>query len=120
MAKMTKKNYFEILRASYPTTADNYDDVVAFIDHEIELLNKKNSAERKPTAKEQKTNDLREMLVEILRSHAEPMCISDIKEADPMFADMNPQQVSGIIRPLLLNGVVKREEIKRKAYFSIA
>ena len=47
--KMTKRDYFAILRESYPATADNYDEVVAFIDHELELLSKKNSSEKKPT-----------------------------------------------------------------------
>ena len=46
--KMTKKDYFAILKATYPTTADNYDEVIKFIDHEMELLEKKNSADKKP------------------------------------------------------------------------
>lgn len=81
---------------------------------------RKNNADRKPTVKEEQTSNRRNEILEILRANGEPMCISDIKEASKTFADMNPQQVSGIIRPLLTNGIVKREEIKRKAYFSIA
>ena len=44
--KMTKREMFEQIKANYNLNADE----IAFIDHELELLTKKNSAEKKPTA----------------------------------------------------------------------
>lgn len=44
--KMTKADYFKQIMASYPLTEDEK----AFVEHELELLAKKNSAEKKPTA----------------------------------------------------------------------
>ena len=46
--KMTKKDYFFML-LELSDVQDN-EDLVNFINHEIELLNKKNSSEKKPTA----------------------------------------------------------------------
>ena len=46
--KMTKREMFESLKAKYDLT----DKEKAFIDHELELLAKKNSGERKPTAQQ--------------------------------------------------------------------
>ena len=44
--KMTKREMFEMIKANHNLSADE----IAFIDHELELLAKKNSAEKKPTA----------------------------------------------------------------------
>ena len=43
--KKTKREHYNELRI----LANGNDELIEFIDHEIELLNKKNSAERKPT-----------------------------------------------------------------------
>ena len=52
--KMTKKDYFNELK-NIPAVAEN-EALMNFIDHEIELLEKKNSSEKKPTAT-QKANE---------------------------------------------------------------
>ena len=46
--KMTKADYFKQIMANYPLT----DEEKAFCEHELELLAKKNSAEKKPTAQQ--------------------------------------------------------------------
>ena len=48
--KMTKAQKFALLK-SIPAVAENA-MLVEFIDHEIELLTKKNTTEKKPTAKQ--------------------------------------------------------------------
>ena len=44
--KMTKRDYFTAILSKYPLTADEK----AFVEHELELLAKKNTSEKKPTA----------------------------------------------------------------------
>ena len=48
--KLTKAQKFAMLRA-IPAVAENA-MLVEFIDHEVELLTKKNSADKKPTAQQ--------------------------------------------------------------------
>ena len=58
MAK-TKREYFTELKG----IVANDSELVAFIDHELELLDKKNSAPKNPTAKQKKINGQRYLLV---------------------------------------------------------
>ena len=113
--KMTKKDYFAILRNSYPATADNYDEVIAFIDHELELLAKKNSAEKKPTAQQVANAGIVEAIYEAMTPDRLYTITEIIKEV-PACADLTNQRVSAVIRGEL--GVkFERVEDKRKAYF---
>ena len=77
---MTKRENYTALRA---IVADNA-ELVAFIDHEIELLNKKNARRSdKPTAKQVANEDTKGIIGEVLTDAAEPMTISDIVADDP-------------------------------------
>ena len=115
--KMTKKDYFAIIKASYPVDAPNYDEVMAFIDHEVELLNKKNSAEKKPTANQIANKGIADAIVEAMANEPTRLfTITDIIKSVPECAELTNQRVSAIVRAMI--GVsVERVEDKRKAYF---
>jgi hypothetical protein len=117
--KMTKRDYFTILRASYPETASNYDEVIAFIDHELELLAKKNSAEKKPTAVQVANEGIKSAIVEGMEPNRLYTITELIKEI-PECADMTNQRVSALVRQLKDELKVERVEEKRKAYFRLA
>ena len=117
--KMTKRDYFAILKASYPTTAADYDAVIAFIDHEVELLDKKNSADRKPTAQQVANEGVKSAILSGMVS-GKKYTITDIIKEIPECAEMTNQRVSAIVRQLVDSGAVVRTEDKRKAYFSLA
>ena len=117
--KMTKRDYFTILRASYPETASNYDEVIAFIDHELELLAKKNSAEKKPTAVQIANEGIKSAILEGMEPNRLYTITELIKEI-PECADMTNQRVSALVRQLKDDGKVERVEEKRKAYFRLA
>ena len=115
--KMTKRDYFTILRNSYPVDAENYDAVIAFIDHEMELLDKKNSAEKKPTAQQVANEGIKQAIVEALEP-GKLYTVTDIIKAVPACADLTNQRVSAVLRQMV--GVsVERVEEKRKAYFRL-
>lgn len=116
--KMTKRDYFTILRASYPATAENYDEVIAFIDHELELLAKKNSAEKKPTAVQVANEGVKSAIIAGMESNRLYTITELIKEI-PECADMTNQRVSALVRQLKDDGKVERVEEKRKAYFRL-
>jgi hypothetical protein len=113
--KMTKKDYFNTLRAIPAVQADPA--LVEFIDHELELLAKKNSAEKKPTAQQVANAGVAEAIVAHLQ--AEPnrlFSITELIKEVPACAELTNQRVSAIVRGLIGTSVERIEE-KRKAYF---
>ncbi len=113
--KITKAQKFAMLKA-IPEVAEN-EMLVEFIDHEIELLAKKNSAEKKPTAQQTANASIADEIVSTLASNPTRMyTITDLIKEVPACAELTNQRVSAIVRGLL--GVsVERVEEKRKAYF---
>lgn len=116
--KMTKKDYFAILRSSYPVTAEDYDEVIAFIDHELELLAKKNSAEKKPTAVQVANESIKADILASMEKDRLYTITEMIKEI-PSCADLTNQRVSALVRQMYdcAEPTIERIEDKRKAYF---
>ena len=113
--KMTKKDYFTTLRSIPAVQADPA--LVEFIDHELELLAKKNSAEKKPTAQQVENKGVAEAIVAHLRNDPNRLfTITELIKECPACADMTNQRVSAIVRGLIGTSVERVEE-KRKAYF---
>lgn len=110
--KMTKREMFEQIKANYELTAEE----VAFIDHELELLAKKNSAEKKPTAVQVANEGIKDAIVEGMEV-GKKYTITDLMKSVPACADLSNQRVSALVRQLVTDGVVVRTEEKRKAYF---
>ena len=117
--KMTKKDYFAILRASYPETADNYAEVIAFIDHEVDLLNRKNSGEKKPTAQQVANDAVKTAIAEGMTPNR-LYTVTEIQKEIDACAEMSNQRVSALLRQMRDDKIIVRTEDKRKAYFSLA
>ena len=114
--KMTKKDYFEILKGAYPKDANNYNEVIEFINHEIELLEKKSSQGKKPTANQMENEGFLEIIQNILQGSDKAMTISDIQNANEELPTSN-QRMSALMKKLVESGVVERTYEKRKPYF---
>ena len=112
--KLTKAQKFAMLK-EIPAVKEN-STLVEFIDHELELLAKKNSADKKPTAQQTANDGIK---AEILEGMAEGKLytITDLIKEIPDCADLTNQRVSALVRQLMANGSVERVEEKRKAYF---
>ncbi len=118
--KMTKKDYFNILKSSYPTDASNYDEVIAFLDHEIELLARKNSADKKPTAQQMANATVADAILDHMNNESNRLfTVTEIQKEVPACAELTNQRVSAILRGMIAEGKVDRIEDKRKAYFRI-
>ena len=83
-------------------------------------IDKKNSAERKPTATQTENVAFKSAIVDYLGTCDKAQTISDIIKGCAEVSDLTNQRVSAIVRQLKDDGIVVREEIKRKAYFSLA
>lgn len=118
--KMTKAQKFAII-ADLP--AVKADPILAeFIAHEIELLTKKNTSEKKPTAKQTANASVKDNIVALMESDIERLfTITELcKEVAELPEDMTPQRMSAIVRQLKEDGIVERIEEKRKAFFRLA
>lgn len=112
--KLTKKDYFNGFLAKYPLTEDEK----AFVNHELELLAKKNSADKKPTATQKANEGISKA---ILNGMAEKRLytITEMIKEIPECADLTNQKVSALVKILVDNGKLERVEDKRKAYFRL-
>ena len=113
--KMTKREMFEQIKANHSLSAEE----VAFIDHELELLAKKNSSEKKPTAQQALNNGVKEAIL----AGMEPdrlYTITELMKEIPECAELSNQRISALMRQLKDDQKVVRTEDKRKAYFSLA
>ena len=117
MKKPTKRDNFNAL-LSIPAVKEN-SALVDFINHEIELLEKKNSAEKKPTAQQTANEAIKAAILEGMAEGAK-YTITDLIKNVPECADLTNQRVSALVRQLVDEGKVVRSEDKRKAYFSLA
>ena len=110
--KMTKREMFEQIKNSYNLTPAE----VAFIDHELELLAKKNASEKKPTAQQVANEGLKSVILNVLTENGGLMTITDIQKSSAELAELSNQRISAIVRQMV--GItVERVEDKRKAYF---
>ena len=86
------------------------------IDHEIELLTKKN-APGKPTKVQQENAKLTEAVYEGMEID-KGYTVTDIIKTVPAVSGMNISKVRPLLTPLMDAGKVKREEVKGKAIFT--
>lgn len=108
--RVTKKEYFEILRG----IVEGNDELVAFIDHEVELLSKKSNVRTKAQIENDViVEDIFNYLAEIGR----PVTVTElIAEAHLEFTN---QKVSALLKKLVDAGRVVKVTDKKKSYFSV-
>jgi len=116
MEKVTKRTMFEQIKANYPLKAEE----VAFINHEIELLVKKNSYKStKPTKTQVANVELKARIADVLAEAEAPMLAGDVLKALNDEA-LSGSKVTSMLTQMKKDGVVVRTEDKRKAYFALA
>ena len=111
--KMTKREMFEQIKRNYDLTQAEVD----FIDHELELLAKKNSADKKPTKVQVENEGIKAEILEGMEV-GKAYTITDLIKEVPAVAELSNQRVSALVRQLVADGSVVRTEEKRKAYFT--
>lgn len=110
--KPTKKQMFEELKKVPGLSAEQ----VAFIDHEIELLTKKNSGEKKPTATQVANEALKVAIFEGMQVNRLYAVTEVIKEI-PAVAGLTNQKVSPLMNQMVEAGLLTKTTEKRRSYF---
>ena len=112
--KVTKREKFEMLMAIAEVQANPM--LTEFIEHELELLAKKNASEKKPTAQQVANEGLKDVILDVLKENGGLMTITDIQKSADELADLPNQRISALVRQMV-DVTVERVEDKRKAYF---
>ena len=117
--KPTKRDRFNALLA-IPAVAEDA-ELVEFINHEIELLDKKNTAERKPTAKQVENAGFKTDILAWMEPDIKYLS-ADVAKGVPSIiaAGISPNRVTAMLTQLVNDGAVIRTEDKRKSYYSLA
>ena len=112
--KPTKKQMFEGLLAMPNITEEQKQ----FINHEIELLTKKNSGEKKPTATQIANEALKTAIADGMEANRLYTVTEVIKEV-PACAGLTNQKVSPLMNAMVESGVLTKVVEKRRSYFKL-
>lgn len=115
VVKVTKRERFAELLA-IPEVAKNQ-DLVDFINHEVDLLTRKSaSGEKKLTANQLENENLKAIIVNSLSAET-GMTITEMIKTIPELAEFTNQKVSALTTALVKDGKVERRVEKRVTKF---
>lgn len=119
MATMTKRDLFSNLISLIDTGACDADfgELKAGLQHEIELLDKKASTPRKPTATQVENESLRAELLSFLVSVDTLKSIKEIQEECSTFTELSNQRMSHLLTALVNDGKVEKTYVKKTPFY---
>lgn len=116
--KVTKNERYEQLLA-IPAVAEN-EALVAFIKHEQELLNRKNTTngEKKLTTQQTENLNLKEQIVDVLTANGK-QTISQLIPQLNAEGDITHGRVVALLTQLRNENLVEREKVGKETYFKV-
>lgn len=112
--KITKKEMFTMIKAQVEDNAE----MVAFIDHEIELLEKK-ARNKKATKTQEENVGIKSTILLVLKG-GKSMTITEMQGASAELGKLSNQKVSALVRQLVGSGEVVKTIDKKVSRFSLA
>lgn len=91
-------------------------DMAGFYNHELELLDRKNTVDKKPTKTQQENEVIKSAVLSAMEANR-LYSISEMLKEFPACKDMSNQKLSSLVRQMVLDKQVERIEEKRKAFF---
>lgn len=120
MKKLTKKEMFAMVREIVIANGgENTELLIGFIDHEVELLTRKNTGEKKLTATQVANEAIKAEILAEMEIGKLYTC-SDIVKNVGACDGFTIQKVSPLMNQLADAGKVVKTTEKRKTYFSLA
>jgi len=113
---MTKKEMYNEILAVVTDNAE----MVEFINHEIELLNRKSSAIRKPTKNQLENEGFKADIVDYLKDADAPKTIKELQTAIPSLADLTNQRITHLLTDLVKAETLTKNYVKKTPYYSVA
>ena len=112
--KMTKRDYFkEILEI-----VKENEDLTNFINHELELLDKKNSNSTM-TKTQVENENIKKVIVNALTEIGTPVTITELQKKCVDLENYSNQKISALLKQLVDNKVVKKVVEKRITRFYV-
>ena len=116
--KMTKREMFaELTKVVNGTEVTNKEELLNFIAHEVELLNKKNSRSGKPTKTQVENEEIKTKIFEVLLVSNKPMTVTQLLATEEL-SGLSNQKVSALLTQLRKDTKVVRTVEKKVAYYS--
>ena len=122
--KATKKEMFGTMKnilfgIELDIPEDTKEDLIKFIDHEIDLLNKKASASGQ--SKTQAENEkIKVIIAEELTRIARAVTISELIKESENLGQYSNQKLSALLKQMVESGTVTKIVDKKKSLFTIA
>lgn len=119
--KMTKRDYFNGLLGvleNHKDSIENYEEFKAFIEREIESLNKKHS-NSKPTKTQIENEKIKEKILIAFEKIDEPVTITELAKMDGL-TEYSNQKLSVLCHQLVDEHKVVNTKVKKVSYFKIA
>lgn len=119
--KMTKRDYFNGLLGvleNHKNSIENYEEFKAFVEREIELLNKKRS-NSKPTKTQIENEKIKEKILIAFEKIDEPVTITELAKMDGL-TEYSNQKLSVLCHQLVDEHKVVNTKVKKVSYFKIA
>ena len=114
--KITKKDRYNELLAI--EAVKNNPDLVDFINNELNLLAKKNSADKKPTATQLLNEEIKNAILAYMKP-SEKYTVTDFIKSVPECADKSNQKISAMMVQLISENKVQKIIEKRVSYFAL-
>ena len=116
----TKRDLFTNLLSLIDTGACEADfgTLKAGLTHELELLDKKASTPRKPTATQVENESLKAELLSFLVAADTPKTIKEIQAECSTFAELSNQRISHLLSSLVEAQKVEKSYVKKTPFFS--
>lgn len=114
--KMTKREMYTKILSFAEIQADT--ELVNGIKHELELLDRKNSSDRKPSKNAAENVGLKAEILEIMSKEPNRMfTATEIWKQMENYSDLSNQRISALLKQLKEEGKIKRIEEKRRSLF---
>lgn len=113
---MTKKEMFAEIRN---IVADN-EEMVAFINHEIELLERKSNSPKKPTKVQLENDAFKAEIVAYLTAVDAPKTIKELQAEIPSISGLTNQRITHMLTDLVKAETLAKERVKKTPYYSVA
>ena len=116
--KLTKKDRFNQLLEIPAVQEDT--EMVAFIEHEIELLSRKSTSEKKPTQRQVQGEGMKQAIINFMEPNVLYSGSDLLRQVEELDGESN-QRVASLMKQLMeKEGMVERITEKGKVYWKLA
>ena len=109
--KLTKRDHFNAILREYDLSPEHK----AFVEHELELLDRKNSTNKKPTAQQMANDAMKQTILTSMERDR----LYTATEVQKLCGIESNQRATALLTQLKNAGMIAKTEDKRKSYFSL-